>query len=743
MPILEATDARAAYDALANGAPLAALQAHATLIQAPRGAADLDGLVSLVASGDRLARGLAIRPLARFAGSDFDRTLSALIRDDDPLLREQGLWALADRPATPAGIAAAIGAIAEGGHAAVLAQLTIERWATSDPAILSAVPAALAHHAEDGARVRLVETATVADHPGLAPLLTRLLRSDDEPEVLRAAAARGLAAWPAPMLLDDLWRAGADGGPEVRFACARALLAIRTARAGEAAAVLATAASSSNEPFDRLLAALVRGRSRSLPGRPGLRIAQIFMQGRLDGGLQSAGAGDGGGISTLLVHLGRALGSEPEIASVVTIARALAEPETGWGHTRLSEPQSPGVSIERVPFGPAGYLPAAAMWGHRLELERALETAVSELGGIDVAHLRFADAGAFAAARVCRRLGIPVAFTAAPDPHGVIDAAERRGELTRESFPAAELTEHYLLRAQLVSDLLGQAEAVVVLPRPRARAALRELIGTPFTSVEDDRVHTIAEGISLTEIDRASSELAEAGRDGALPPVANVLLDSVVALPRQRHGLLLLVSVGRLHRVKGLPLLLEAWAGDDDLHRSLNLVIVGGGLEQPTPDETVVLGQLEDVCGRIPRARQGLVLLGHRANREVATVLRIARAGLGSLVAPHGVYACTSQKEEFGVALLEAMATGLSVVAPNAGGPATYVHEGLTGSLADTSSIEDVRAALRRAAAARADEPRARRTSNLVRSRYTIEAMAASLAIIYTDVVREPAQVAA
>ena len=221
------------------------------------------------------------------------------------------------------------------------------------------------------------------------------------------------------------------------------------------------------------------------------------------------------------------------------------------------------------------------------------------------------------------------------------------------------------------------------------------------------------------------------------------MLDSVFALSQRRHGLPLLVSVGRLHRVKGLPLLLEAWAGDDDLHRSLNLVIVGGGLEQPTPEENIVLGQLEDVCARIPRARDGLVLLGHRANREVATVLRIARAGLGSLIAPHGIYACTSQKDEFGVALLEAMATGLSVVAPNAGGPATYVQEGLTGSLAETSSIEDVRAAMRRAAAARADEPRARRTSNLVRSRYTIEAMAASLATVYTDVVREPAQVAA
>ena len=234
-----------------------------------------------------------------------------------------------------------------------------------------------------------------------------------------------------------------------------------------------------------------------------------------------------------------------------------------------------------------------------------------------------------------------------------------------------------------------------------------------------------------------------AGRDGALPSVANVLLDRVAALPQQRHGLPLLVSVGRLHRVKGLSLLLEAWAGDDDLHRSLNLVLVGGGLEKPTPEEKAVLRQLEAVSTRVPRAREGLVLLGHRANHEVATILRIARVGLGSLVSPHGVYACTSQKEEFGVALLEAMATGLSVVAPNAGGPATYVEEGLTGSLADTSSVADVREALRRAEAARADESRAQRTSDVVRSHYTIEAMAATLAGVYANVVREPVQVAA
>ena len=733
-----------AHDDLAHGSPLVALRAHAALLGAPQGTAEWDSLRSVAEAGDRLARALAIRPLARHAGCDFDTALHSFVRGDDPLLREQALWALAERRATAPNIGVLLGAIAEGGHAAMIAQLAIERWATSDPAIVMAIPAALERQTEVGARARLVEAATVAHHRDIPPLLGRLLRSTDELEVVRAAAARGLAARPAPTLLEHLWRAGAGGGSELRFACARALLAIRTTRSREAAASLAASATGSNEPFDRLLVALVGGRSTGpAPERHGIRIAQIFMQGRLDGELSSAGAGDGGGISTLLVQLGRALGSEPEIARVVTIARALAEPETGWRHTTLSEVQSPGVSIERVPFGPPGSLPATAMWEHRLELERALETTISELGGVDVVHVRFADAGAFAAARVCERLGIPVVFTAAPDPHAVIQAAERRGELTRDTFPEAELREHYLLRTQLVGDLLSQADAVVVLPRPRARAALRELIGVPFAQLEPGRVQTIPEGISLLEIDRASSELARASRSGALPAVANVLLDRVAALPHQRQGLPLLVSVGRLHRVKGLSLLLEAWAGDDELYESLNLVIVGGGLERPTPEESVVLRQLDDVSARIPRAHQGLVLLGQRANHEVATVLRIARAGLGSLVSPHGVYACTSQKEEFGVALLEAMATGLSVVAPSAGGPATYVQEGLTGSLADTSSLEEVRGALRRAAAARADESRAQRTSNVVSSRYTIEAMAASLAGVYTNLVREPAQVAA
>ena len=106
----------------------------------------------------------------------------------------------------------------------------------------------------------------------------------------------------------------------------------------------------------------VRFRPRAAKGR-GLRIVQVFMQGWIDSGLTRAGAGDAGGIATLLVHLGAALAGRPEVEEVVTLARGAGPPE------RLAH----GARIERVPFGGDGPLASTDTWPHRRELERGLE----------------------------------------------------------------------------------------------------------------------------------------------------------------------------------------------------------------------------------------------------------------------------------------------------------------------------------------------------------------------------------
>ena len=54
---------------------------------------------------------------------------------------------------------------------------------------------------------------------------------------------------------------------------------------------------------------------------PGLTIAQLFLHADIDRELSRAGAGDNGGIATLLVRLGDALAAEPGVGRVLTMSR--------------------------------------------------------------------------------------------------------------------------------------------------------------------------------------------------------------------------------------------------------------------------------------------------------------------------------------------------------------------------------------------------------------------------------------
>ena len=104
---------------------------------------------------------------------------------------------------------------------------------------------------------------------------------------------------------------------------------------------------------------------------------------------------------------------------------------------------------------------------------------------------------------------------------------------------------------------------------------------------------------------------------------------------------------------------------------------------------------------------------------------------------------CASLKEEFGIALLEAMATGLMVVAPDGGGPATYVQDGVTGVLTQTWDPARLEAGDRRG-------PRCGRRwtttagwmprTTWCATNFTIQAMATALGPVYRGVAVEEAE---
>jgi glycosyltransferase involved in cell wall biosynthesis len=341
-----------------------------------------------------------------------------------------------------------------------------------------------------------------------------------------------------------------------------------------------------------------------------------------------------------------------------------------------------------------------------------------------------ADVGSLAGSRVAADGGIRTIFSLAPDPHGLIAAEEAAGRLDRSSFGAEDARLHLWFRADLVERLAREADHVVLFPRDGLEQRLRDLVGIDIAA-SPRRFSVIPEGIDIARIDAADAVVSTAVSRPTVNDGLSALCAKVSALPARRHGLPIILSVGRLHDVKGMARLVAAYAGDPGLRARANLVIVGGDLEAPTPDEAVELGRIDATFRLDPTLRDEVILLGHRPNGDIGYLLAAAHRGVDGLIAPSGAYVCASAKEEFGLAIVEALAVGLIVVAPNIGGPTTYVEDRRTGVLVDTTSGSELVHGIQ-AALDLADAPgRAERARRTVRATYDISVMAARLAGVY------------
>jgi glycosyltransferase involved in cell wall biosynthesis len=648
--------------------------------------------------GDELTAVAAVHALARVFDDRADAVLSELLSHPRPFLREHASWALKTRLPRLDAIGRLVGVVVGGGFSGVLAQRTLARWAASAPEqVALAIEGALVGTAAPPVRSRLIETLGLVPGAIAGRALLELAVDPGEHPTTRLTAVAALGDRPADAatvaVVRQLGTADGDLGTVARLAA-----------------------------IDLGLDAVERGGSA-----PGLTVAQLFLHADIDRDLSRAGAGDNGGVATLLVRLGDALATEPGVGRVLTLSRGTARAALD------ALAPSDGHLLTPVPLL-ADAASAAQAWPSRVAAERGIRR-VLRTHRADVLHLRMAEVGSLAAAEVARELGIPVVFTLAPDPHAVIHALDMTGGLHRGNFGVEDEREHYWFRARLVQRLAQDAAHVVLFPRPQLQHDMRELLGLDVTG-EPSRFTVVPEGVDLRVSTAAAAELERSGTPG--PALAE--LDALVAaLPEHRRRLPLAISVGRLHRVKGMATLVEAWAGDAQLAERCNLLIVGGDLADPTADEREQLDLIAEVLERSPAAAAGLLMPGHRPNDVVAVWLAATRAGRAGGNGPAGVYVCSSLKEEFGLALVEALASGLVVVGPTAGGPATYIEDGVTGVLVDTRRPDEVARGMRVAfglATAPGQDERVDRAVARVSADFTVQNMAERLSAIYADAAR-------
>jgi len=701
-----AAGAAAAFGA-AGGAGSGGDHVAGALIEATRDRADAPTAIA------------AAQALAHLPGHPYDLRLEELLAAD-VLLAPHVAWSLADRRPAQSLVLPLVDLVEAGRVGGMLAQRTLLRWAVAMPEpIRRALVDRLREPASPLARARLVETLGAVG--GAERQLVGIAMDRDEPTEARTAAIATLGDRP-----------GVDA---------------------KGHDVLAALAAGDDPAGDTARLALVDRQLQEAPVAGGpedaLRLVQVHLGGRLDRFLAHAGEGDTGGIATLLVQLGDALAADPRIAAVTTIGRGTAAEALA----SLDE-VDPASAVGAADSGHAVVAAAlqahesasfASAWPAVVAAERGLRR-VLRVRRPTVLHLRMADVGSLAASRIARRAGLPYVFSLAPDPNAVIAEMERSGELDRATFGEADVRAALWFRARLVRHLADSAQQIALFPRQDLAARLCSLLGIDIAA-DPGRYHVVPEGIDLVPVRVARAEVAPARAEAAaapgagpssaaaIPPAGPAVISDLAERIRDlgpgRSGLALVVSVGRLAEVKGMARIAEAFAADPGLRRRANLVIVGGNLDDPTPEERAEIDRIEAAFVDHPELVEALILLGHRPHDDVLRVMAAAELGIGAWVAPGGAYVCGSRKEEFGLAIVEAMAVGLAVVAPRVGGPASYVEDGVTGLLVDTMDPTALGGGIHGALDLAGLPGRRERAQRLVEERFTIGAMSDALAPMY------------
>lgn len=649
----------------------------------------------------------AAHALAAVSRSDDGGLITELLRPGDWLAPHLA-WGLARRaPATPL-VRPLVGLVAHGRLGGMLAQRTLLRWSSTgaaSAAVVGALLDRLAGTEEAGQRARLVETLG-GSGPDLAVVTTHLARIATDPVEVEAARVAAIAA------LGD--------------------------RSGGHATLLVTLASSDGPIGHAARAALEDRRlSRAVAPRPdgSLHLLQVHLGGQLDRDLAHSGEGDTGGVATLLVQLGDALVADGGIESVTTVGRG------SWVDARPLGDDVPGHEVASIPLGRHEDASFTGAWPALLAAERGIRRLVRSRA-VGVVHLRMADVGTLAAARVARRHGIPTVFTLAPDPHAVVTEMEASGELDRARFADADARGAIWFRARLVRRFADAAVQVALLPRAELAARLRRLVGVDIAR-SPGRYHVIPEGIDLAPVDAARGDRHLATSTENAAGAVRAVRELLGAGPSERRGLPMVLSVGRLVEVKGMARLVDAFTADDDLVRRANLVIAGGRLEDPTPDERAEMSRIGAILAARPGARDAILMIGHRPHGEVLRLMGIADQGDPGWVESGGAYVCASRKEEFGLAIVEALAIGLPVVAPRIGGPPSYVEDGMTGRLIDTMDARALATGIGEALDLAVVPGRSDRARAMVRARFTIGAMADALVPVYARATNPARSVAA
>ena len=289
-----------------------------------------------------------------------------------------------------------------------------------------------------------------------------------------------------------------------------------------------------------------------------------------------------------------------------------------------------GAEVIRVPCGPPGFIPKEDLLPH---LDDFAHTVAEILQGDEIVHSHYWDGG-----YVANRL-VPKS--------GWLHTTHSIGKLKQAALPG-DARYRYDDRIRIETEVYRGCDLVLALTETE-RDQIASLYDVPL-----ERIRIIPPGVDTDRFRPTSSSKSEVRSNLGLP-----------------EGLTLF-TLGRLDERKGFDLFFHAAGLLRDAADPVPSIVIsaGGG----SPQEEAEQGKLDTIVTAL-NLRSMITWLPVLPENELPRYYQAA-----------DVFVLPSRYEPFGIVMLEAMASGIPVVATREGGPSKVIEHGVDGFLVDPTN---------------------------------------------------------
>ena len=339
------------------------------------------------------------------------------------------------------------------------------------------------------------------------------------------------------------------------------------------------------------------------------------------------------------------------------------------------------VRIIRIPFGGDEFLNKERLWPHLFEYVRGIEDFYSEENNWpDIVTTHYGDGG-LAGAMFSERNDIPFTFTG----HSL--GAQKMDKLDVNFNNLENMLERFKFHLRLAAERVSMANSSTIFVSTNqerktqySHPAYREVVDPENAK----KFAVVPPGVNL---DIFNTELDEDDRR-----IKDLIAEKFERdLEEGRRDKPAVIAASRLDEKKNHIGLVRAFARNKELQKKANLVMTLRGIDNPftgyenvDADEKKVLDDIMEVIeNNNLEGKVSMFSLG--SQQELASCYRV-------LAEKKSVFALVSFHEPFGLAPIEAMASGLPVIATENGGPEEILQEKdkQFGILVDPENPEDI-----------------------------------------------------